>query len=103
MFLPTLEDSDMPNKKTKSAIFLLTPNRNSSIQLMNHPLMVNMKSPSLELREVAVVSLICSLLHEADDMVVPECLDVALEGVEVGVGPEVVREVGHIVPDVQLL
>ena len=43
MFLPTLEDSDSPNKKTKSAIFLLTPYRNSSISLMNHPLMVNMR------------------------------------------------------------
>ena len=43
MFLPTLETSDTPNKKTKSAIFLLTPNRKSSLNLMKHPLMVNMK------------------------------------------------------------
>ena len=43
MFLPTLEDSDTPNKKTKSAIFLLTPNRKSSINLMNHPLLEEME------------------------------------------------------------
>lgn len=43
MFLPTLETSDTPNKKTKSAIVLLTPNRQSSISLMKHPLLVNMK------------------------------------------------------------
>ena len=43
MFLPTLENSDTPNKKTKSAIFLLTPNRKSSIDLMKHPLLVNMR------------------------------------------------------------
>ena len=43
MYLPTLEDSDTPNKKTKSAIFLLTPHRSSSIRSMNHPLFVNMR------------------------------------------------------------
>ena len=43
MFLPTLENSDSPNKKTKSAIFLLTPNRKSSVSLMKHPLLVNMR------------------------------------------------------------
>ena len=43
MFLPTLENSDTPNKKTKSAIFLLTPNRRSSLNLMKHPLLVNMR------------------------------------------------------------
>lgn len=43
MYLPTLEDSDTPNKKTKSAIFLLTPHRLSSIRSMNYPLFVNMR------------------------------------------------------------
>ena len=43
MFLPTLENSDTPNKKTKSAIFLLTPNERSSLKLMKHPLLVNMR------------------------------------------------------------
>lgn len=38
-FLPTLEKEG--NKKTKSAIFLLSPNKNSSVSLMNHPLTRN--------------------------------------------------------------
>lgn len=37
MFLPTIEN----DKKKKSAIMLLTPNYESSKQLMNHPLLVN--------------------------------------------------------------
>ena len=42
MYLPTLEnDRTSPNKKTNSAIFLLTPNRRSSVALMQHPLLVN--------------------------------------------------------------
>ena len=41
MFLPTLENSSSPNKKKNSAIFLVTPNRQSSINLMKHPLLVN--------------------------------------------------------------
>ena len=41
MFLPTLENSSSPNKKKNSAIFLVTPNRQSSMNLMKHPLLVN--------------------------------------------------------------
>ena len=41
MFLPTLENSSSPNKKKNSAIFLVTPNRQSSMSLMKHPLLVN--------------------------------------------------------------
>lgn len=67
MFLPTLEDSDTPNKKTKSAIFLLTPNRNSSIQLMNHPLMVNMKRYQSYYIEKDLTYFINSKLIKADD------------------------------------
>ena len=37
MFLPTIED----DKKKKSAIMLLTPNYESSRQLMNHPMTIN--------------------------------------------------------------
>lgn len=43
LFLPTLENSAVPNKKTGSAIFLLTPNRQSSLALMNNPLFINKK------------------------------------------------------------
>ena len=39
-FLPTLEKEG--NKKTKSAIFLLSPSKESSIKLMTHPLTRNM-------------------------------------------------------------
>ena len=38
-FLPTLED----NKKTKSAVLLLTPNYSSSKKLMTHNLFINKK------------------------------------------------------------
>ena len=38
-FLPTIKE----NKKKKSAILMLTPNFNSSKNLMNHPLFVNKK------------------------------------------------------------
>lgn len=42
MFLPTLEnDKDRPNKKTGSAIYLLAPNRKSSVRLMTHPMTIN--------------------------------------------------------------
>lgn len=41
LFLPTLENSDTPNKKTKSVIFLLTPNRESSLSIMRNPLFIN--------------------------------------------------------------
>lgn len=42
MFLPTYEnDKNRPNKKTKSVICLLSPNRNSSVKLMTHPMTIN--------------------------------------------------------------
>lgn len=42
MFLPTLEnDKDRPNKKTGSVIYLLAPNRKSSVRLMTHPMTIN--------------------------------------------------------------
>ena len=41
MFLPTNEDSATPDKKNRAAIFLLTPNRKSSLALMNNPLTIN--------------------------------------------------------------
>ena len=42
MFLPTLEnDEKKPNKKTGSVVCLLTPNRESSVKLMTHPMTVN--------------------------------------------------------------
>ena len=37
LFLPTLED----NKKKRSAIFLLTPNADSSKRMMTNPLLIN--------------------------------------------------------------
>ena len=41
VFLPTLENGPKPNKKTKSLIYLLTPDRNSSIRLISHPMTIN--------------------------------------------------------------
>lgn len=41
VFLPTLENDVKPNKKTKSLIYLLTPDRNSSVKLISHPMTIN--------------------------------------------------------------
>ncbi len=40
-FLPTKETEKPANKKTGSAILLLTPNKTSSYKLINHPLAIN--------------------------------------------------------------
>ena len=40
-FLPTMETESSSNKKTGSIIYLLTPNRTSSLNLMTHPLTIN--------------------------------------------------------------
>ena len=57
------------------------------------------EDPATQFGELAVIALVGSLLHDADDMVVAEELEVALQRAEVREGAEVVLEVGSVVPD----
>ena len=59
--------------------------------------------PGPKFGELGVRRLVGALLEEADDAVVAEELHVALQASEVGVGPDVVPEVGGVVPDVELV
>ena len=52
--------------------------------------------------KLSAPALISSLFHDANGIVVPECLDVGLKNLEIGIRHNVVTKVDHIIPDVHV-